>query len=474
MTTTTRTPWNALPALLAGAVMVVLDFFIVNVALPSIAVDLHASASSLIWVVAGYGLSFAAFLILAARAGDRFGRRRVYVVGLALFTVASAACGFAPSSATLVAARVVQGAAGAVVMPQILAIVGAGFRGEAYARAISIYGMALGLAAIGGQVIGGALVDSDIAGLGWRACFLINVPIGIAALIAAPRVIPESRIAAAGRLDLGGAALLAAGLVAILVPLVDGQRDGWPAWTWVSFGAADAILTAFVVHQRRVKRHGGEPLLDLGLLRERTISAGLLAQLMLACAQAAFFVYLALYLQEGRGLTPLNAGLVFTVVAIGYVAASGPAPALVERYGRGVVAVGGLSLAAGLGALAVAVSAIGVSGSVVELMPGLLLAGVGIGLTYTPITAMIMSTVAPAQGGAASGAISTIQQVGYALGVAITGVIYFAHASQDVGRAFEVSLIELAALGCALVAATRLLPARHSTPGRQAAAPAAA
>jgi MFS family permease len=231
MNTNAHSPWNALPALLAGAVMVVLDFFIVNVALPSIATDLHAPATSLIWVVAGYGVGFGAFLILSGRAGDRFGRRRVYVTGLLLFTLASAACGFAPNSAVLIAARCIQGAAGAVVMPQVLAIVGVSFRGEAYARALSIYGMALGLAAIGGQVIGGALVQADVAGLGWRACFLINVPIGIAALAAAPRVIPESRAAGAGRLDLGGAALLAGALVAILVPLVEGQSHGWPLWT---------------------------------------------------------------------------------------------------------------------------------------------------------------------------------------------------------------------------------------------------
>src|SRR5262249_23873361 len=148
MNSNAHTPWNALPALLAGAVMVVLDFFIVNVALPSIAIDLHASPSALIWVVAGYGLSFAAFLILASRAGDRFGRRRVYMAGLALFTLASAACGFAPTSSALIAARVVQGAAGAIVMPQVLAIIGVSFRDEAYGRALSIYGMALGLAAI--------------------------------------------------------------------------------------------------------------------------------------------------------------------------------------------------------------------------------------------------------------------------------------------------------------------------------------
>jgi EmrB/QacA subfamily drug resistance transporter len=465
-------PWNALPALLAGAVMVVLDFFIVNVALPSIATDLHAGASSLIWVVAGYGVGFGAFLILSARAGDRFGRRRVYVTGLALFTLASAACGFAPSSALLIAARCVQGAAGAIVMPQVLAIVAVSFRGEAHARALSIYGMALGLAAIGGQIVGGALVQGDVAGLGWRACFLINVPIGIAALAAAPRVIPESRVAGAGRLDLGGAALLAAALVAILVPLVEGQRYGWPVWTWVSFVVADLLLTAFVVHQRRVKRTGGDPLVDLALLRERAVSAALLAQLALACAQASFFVYLALYLQDGRGLGPLGAGLVFTAVAIGYVAASGPAPALLERHGRALIAAGAIGLAAGLGALAAVVAVIGVAGSVLALLPGLLLAGVGIGLTYTPITAMVMRTVTPAQGGAASGILATTQQVGYALGVAATGVIYFAHASRDIGRAFELSLVELAALGAVLVAATRLLPRprRETSPQATAAA----
>jgi EmrB/QacA subfamily drug resistance transporter len=468
MNTNAHSPWNALPALLAGAVMVVLDFFIVNVALPSIATDLHAGASSLIWVVAGYGVGFGAFLILSGRAGDRFGRRRVYMTGLLLFTLASAACGSAPNSAVLIAARCIQGAAGAVVMPQVLAIVGVSFRGEAYARALSIYGMALGLAAIGGQVIGGALVQADVAGLGWRACFLINVPIGIAALAAAPRVIPESRAAGAGRLDLGGAALLAAGLVAILVPLVEGQSHGWPLWTWVSLALADVILMAFVAYQRRVTRTGGDALVDLALLRKRSVSGGLIAQLALACAQASFFVYLALYLQEGRGLGPLSAGLVFTAVAIGYVVASAPAPALVERYGRAVVAAGGIGLAAGLGALAVVVATIGVAGSVFALIPGLLLAGVGIGLSYTPITSIVMRSVAPAQGGAASGIVATTQQVGYALGVALTGVIYFAHAGRDVGHAFELSLIELAALGVVLFAATRLLPSPRREATRQA------
>jgi MFS family permease len=178
--------------LLAGAFMVVLDFFIVNVALPSIATELHAGESSLEWVVAGYGLTFAAFLITAGRLGDELGRRKVYMLGLALFTVASAACGLAPSPETLVFARIVQGVAGAVVMPQVLSIIGVAYKDGDYVRALSYYGVALGLAAVGGQVIGGALVQTDVAGLGWRGCFLINVPIGLAGLLLTPRLVPGS------------------------------------------------------------------------------------------------------------------------------------------------------------------------------------------------------------------------------------------------------------------------------------------
>src|SRR4051812_8389843 len=197
--------WAALPVLLAGAFIVVLDFFIVNVALPSIALDLGASESSLEWVVAGYGLSFAAFLITAGRLGDQLGRRRLYAIGLAAFTVASALCGLAPSPTTLVIARVVQGVAGAIVMPQVLSIIGVTYRGPDYVRAMSLYGVALGLAAVGGQVIGGALVESDVLGLGWRGCFLINIPIGLAALALTPRLVPESSAPPAGKAHRPGA-----------------------------------------------------------------------------------------------------------------------------------------------------------------------------------------------------------------------------------------------------------------------------
>jgi EmrB/QacA subfamily drug resistance transporter len=456
--------WAALPVLLAGAFMVVLDFFIVNVALPSMAADLEASASSLEWVVAGYGLTFAVFLITAGRLGDDIGRRRVYAIGLGLFTLASLACGLAPSAATLVLARVAQGVAAAVLMPQVLSIIGVAYRGPDYVRALSVYGVVLGLAAVGGQLIGGAMVESDVAGLGWRWCFLINVPVGLAALVLTPVLVPESRAESRSRLDLAGAVMVAAGLVAVLLPLIEGRAQGWPAWTWISLAAAPFILAAFVLHQRGLTRRGAAPLLDLGLFGQRGFSGGLATQLLLASAQAAFFVYLALYLQMGRGLDPLESGLVFTIVAVSYVAVSGPAPKLTERYGRAVIAAGGLC------SLALAVAEVGVDGSLVAFVPGLLLAGAGIGLCFTPLTAIVLGNIDPERAGAASGVLSTTQQVGYSLGVAITGVIFFG-AGNDIARAFELSLIELAVLAAGVVVASRLLPGAARAPRPQAPRP---
>jgi EmrB/QacA subfamily drug resistance transporter len=457
-TESTMTPWAALPVLLAGPFMVVLDFFIVNVALPSIGTELGAGESSLEWVVAGYGLTFAAFLIVAGRLGDDLGRRRVYGLGLALFTAASAACGTAPSPTALVLARLVQGAAGAIVMPQTLAIIGVTYRGPDYVRALSLYGVVLGLAAVGGQLIGGVLVETDVLGLGWRSCFLINVPVGLVALVATARSVPESRAERRLPLDLVGALLLTAGLVAVLLPLIEARPLGWPAWTWISLATSPAILAGFIAHQRRLGRREGGPLLDLSLFGDRAFSAGLATQFFLACAQASFFVYLALYLQVGRGLGPLEGGLVFTIIAVAYVALSGPAPGLTERFGRSVVAVGGLCLSAGLALLALAVADVGTHGSLLELVPGLALAGAGIGLCFTPLTSTVLANVEPSRAGAASGAMATMQQIGYAVGVAVTGVIFFGAADDGIGHAFQLSLVALAVVSAGILPASRLLP----------------
>ena len=220
--------WAALPVVLAGTFMVVLDFFIVNVAMPTMQSDLNAGASAIQWVVAGYGLAFAAGLITGGRLGDQLGRRRMFTIGLALFVLTSAACGVAPSAGLLVAARVAQGASSALLMPQVLAILGVAYTGPDRMKALLAYTMTLGIAAVGGQLIGGILIELDPAGLDWRACFLVNVPVGLLALAFVGRTVPESR-AGETRLDLLGTDMITVGLVAILLPLIEGRDHGWPA-----------------------------------------------------------------------------------------------------------------------------------------------------------------------------------------------------------------------------------------------------
>ena len=278
--------WAPLPVVLAGTFMVVLDFFIVNVALPSMQHDLHASGGAIEWVVAGYALTSAVFLITAARLGDHIGRRRVFSIGLGLFTLASVACGVAGTPAVLVAARLMQGIGAALLMPNVLTIIGVTYSDSDRARALGAYGLVMGVAAVCGQLIGGVLVQLDIAGLGWRSCFLINVPVGALALGLAPRFVPESRAEHRSGLDLAGTMLVTAGVTAIVLPLVEGRQHGWPLWTWISLAAAPLLLLAFAYHQRRLARGGGTPLIAPALFRARSFTAGLLTS-VLASRRAA-------------------------------------------------------------------------------------------------------------------------------------------------------------------------------------------
>ena len=446
-------PWAALPIVIAGAFMVVLDFFIANVALPSIAADLNAGHAQLEWIVASYGLSVAALLITAGRLGDNHGRRAMYLEGVALFTLASIACGLAPSAEVLIAARIAQGIAGALVMPQVLAIIGTAFHGPDKAKAMGIYSMALGLAAVGGQLIGGVLVET----IDWRACFLINVPIGAAALLLAPRFVPESKASERKPLDLVGVALISAAVVAVVLPLIEGRAEGWPLLTWLSFAAALVLLDLFVLHVRRAPA----PVLDPALLANSAFSAGLVAQLLLWCGQAAFFVYLALYLQPGEGLSPLDAGLVFTIVAVTYVMTSAAAPRLTERLGRAVPLAGGLTLASGHGTVALTAG-----GSIAALAPGLALVGACMGLCLTSLNFLAVEMFDAERAGSASGVLATVQELGNALGVAITGVIFFGALGAGHVDAFAVSAVQLAAVGLGVAALTRMLPRRGHDPAR--------
>lgn len=454
---------SPLPVLMCGVFMIVLDFFIVNVALPSIQAGLHAGPTAVEWVVAGYGLTCAVLLIGAGRLGDLYGRRRMFCAGMALFVVASAACGLAPTAGTLVAARLVQGIGAALISPNVLSIIGVAYPGPARVRALTIYGLVMGLAAAGGQLIGGVLIQADIWQLGWRMVFLINVPVGVAALAFARRQVAESRGADTGarrigQLDLAGLVLVTAALTALVLPLVEGTALHWPAWTWVSLGATPVLLAGFAALEMRQARRGRPVLLDLGALRSRGLAAGLITQLAFWSGQASYFLVLALYLQAGRGLDALQAGLVFTILAAAYLVTSMRAPALTLRFGRSLIAVGALTLAAGHGLVLLAVAAGG--GGIGWLVPGLVLAGAGMGLTITPLTTTVLAYASPERAGAVSGVLSTMQQVGGSLGVAVTGVFFFGslHGTGGYAHGLELSLVQLGILLVAVAGLTRLLP----------------
>jgi EmrB/QacA subfamily drug resistance transporter len=449
-----------LPVLMCGTFIVVLDFFIVNVALPAMQARLQASSSAIEWVVAGYGLTFAVLLIAAGRLGDRFGRRRVFCAGLAVFVLASALCGLAPDTSTLIVARLAQGVGGALISPNVLSIIGIAFPGPARVRAITVYGMVMGVAAAGGQLLGGLIIAASPVGLGWRAVFLVNVPIGLVALALARRSVPESRAEVAPGLDVGGMALVGAALTALILPLVDGPHLGWPAWTWASLAVSPVLFGLFAVSQLRSARRGGSPLLDPALFRRRALAAGLATQLVFWCGQASFFLVLALYLQQGRGLDALQSGSVFSILAVAYLATSLRAPALTLRLGRDLIALAGLTLAAGDGLLLLTLHWAGRAGSIGWLAPGLVLVGAGMGLGITALTTTVLGQADPQRVGAVAGALSTMQQVGNAVGVAVTGVIFFGTLAAGYNRAFELSVAELGCLLLAVAALTRLLPRR--------------
>jgi EmrB/QacA subfamily drug resistance transporter len=450
--------WPVLAVLMTGTFMFVLDFFIVNVALPSIQQDLRAGEGAIEWIVAGYAISMAVLLVTGGRLGDQFGRRRMFAAGMAVFVLTSAACALALDPGMLVAARVVQGVGAALMAPNILSILGVVYSGPARIRAISVYGMVMGLAAVSGQLIGGVLIRADLGGLGWRTIFWINVPLGVAALLASPRLVPESRASQRSRFDLTGMALITACLVAVVLPLVDGRQAGWPAWSWIALASAVPLAVAFAAHQRRKAERGGVPLLNPRVFASWPLRAGLITQLVFWCQQAASYLVIGLYLQQGRGLSPLAAGGVFAALAAGYLLTSFRAPALTVRFGRSVIAGGALLGAAGDGALYLAA---GHGGPVAWLFPGLVLLGAGQGLCVTPLTTTVLSHAEPASAGSLSGALSTAQQVGNSIGVAITGVLFFGAVDRGYNLAFERSVLQMGALLLAVAALTRLMPARQ-------------
>lgn len=449
-------PRGALPVLLAGVFISLLDFFIVNVALPDTQRDLHAGSSAVQLVVAGYGLALAAGLITAGRLGDLYGRRRMYMLGLALFTAASAACGLAPNAGFLIGSRVVQGMAAALMLPQILGIINTIYTGARRAKAFTAYGMAVGFGAVFGQLIGGVLIRLDLGGTGWRSIFLINVPIGLAAIALAPRLIPHAKAGRTARIDLAGTVLVCLGLVAIVLPLVEGQQQGWPAWTFACLAAAVPLLGTFVLHQRRLAARNGSPLINLTMFRERAFSAGIATNLGFQMMMASFFLLLALYLQDGRGLSAQESGLIFLPLGLGYFLTSAASGKIAARLGRQVLALGALLVSAGYLLLALSLN-----GSTGWLIPGLTIAGAGMGFVVAPMPKIVLAGVKQEHAASASGVLSTAQQAGNAVGVAVIGVIFYSALSGgSYPHAFGLGLEVMAAFGLAVAALVQAFPRR--------------
>lgn len=456
-----RRPAPALAVLMAATFIFVLDFFIVNVAIPSTQRDLGASASEIQLVVAGYAIALASGLIVGGRLGDLIGRRRALIIGLAVFTLASAVCGAAAGPAVLIAGRIAQGLGAAVFSPQILSIIGVTYRGEERARAITLYGLVLGLGAVSGQLIGGLLIHFDVLGLDWRSCYLVNVPVGLAAIALAPRVIPESRAEQRDRLDAGSAALIGAALVAVVLPLVEGRQQGWPLWTWACLAAAAPLLLAFAARQRRLADRGGSPLVPPALFGKRAFTAGLLGSIAFYAGMGSFFLVLAVYLQQGRGLDALGSGLTFTPLALGYLAASIAAPMLVTRLGRQALALGAIIRAVALGGLGLTVTAIGLGGDTAALVPALLVDGIGMGLLTAPLVSTVLAGMEPSDAGAATGVLSTAQQIGNTIGIAVIGAVFYGALgpAADFSHAFLTAILAILGVSVGVAAIVQLLPA---------------
>src|ERR1700722_2396228 len=348
--------WLAATVMIVGALMDMIDATIVNVALPTIRRSLGASATQLEWVVSGYMLAFAAALIVAGSMGDRFGRRRVFLFGVGLFGVASLCAGLAGTGAELIAARVVQGVAAACMAPQVLATfrvisTAAKERGQAFA----VYGAMLGFASAVGLVLGGVLTAANLFGWSWRAVFFVNVPGAVATLAVGLRAIPETRDPAARRPNYAGAGLLAASMVAIVYPLLEGRQLGWPTWVWLVLAAGVAGLVALGLleakrHSRRTQRTA--PLLRTELFRVPAFAAGLGIQLAFSAGMQGFFLAFALWMQAGEHFSPLKAGLTAVAFSVGSFIGAPAAVPLAQRYGRGILAAGAVLMVAGIGGVA--------------------------------------------------------------------------------------------------------------------------
>jgi EmrB/QacA subfamily drug resistance transporter len=427
--------WAAAFVMILAALLDMIDGSIVNTALPSIGKGLKATPAELQWTVSAYMLGFAATLIIAGHLGDRYGRKKLFMTGVVAFALASLAGALAGSAGVLVASRGIQGVAAAIVMPQILASFRTMFDGEERGKAFALYGAIAGLSTAVGVLLGGVLTDWNLFGWGWRTIFAVNLPLAVLVLVLGAKWIPSSRDRAfTGRIDLLGNLVLAAGLVAIVLPLVQGRSNGWPLWGWVCLAAGVLAIAVLTVAEK--KRGIEHPLLPTSLFKKPAFSAGLLIQLLFYGGMSGFMLVFTIWLQAGQGYTPTQAGLLMVAFSAGSILAAPAVDPLVARLGRIVLILGALVMAGGLYWVRHAAGhAAALHTGAWPLVPGLFLAGIGLILLIIPLVNTILSTVPGHLAGGASGILSTAQQFGGALGVAVIGNVFFSHADEGLTSA---------------------------------------
>jgi MFS family permease len=421
------------------------DATIANVAAPSMRADLGTSGAQLELVIGGYLIAFAMLLIAGARLGQAHGYRRVFLLGVGVFTGASLLCGLAPDPIVLIAARILQGAGAALMFPQTLTGIQLSFSGAERARAIGLYALALSGGAVAGQILGGVLVSANVVGSQWRAIFCVNVPIGLAVLAAGARYLPHEAQRAARRVDVAGVGTLSAAVLLLVLPLVLGRSEGWPAWTWLSLGASVPAVAAFVAAERRVRARGGAPLVNLDAMAPRAISSGVLAVAAATSTYYGLLFTLALYLQQGLGRSPLASGLTL----VSWVAAFGAAGQIVRRLpprARRLAAPAGCLLLAGA---YVALSASLFAGRHPEALLVVLLGagGLGLGMQFSALIVHLTNAVSARHAPDISGVTTTTTTIAGAVGVAASGTAYLSLASHGAAtHAFAVVTAAFAAI----------------------------
>jgi EmrB/QacA subfamily drug resistance transporter len=466
-----RRRWIALAIVMTAAFMDLVDVTIVNIAIPSIERDLGASFGAIQWITAGYALAFAAGLITGGRLGDIYGRKRLFLIGITGFTLASALCGFAANEEMLVASRLLQGSAAAMMVPQVLAIVHVTFPAHERGKVFGLFGAVVGLGAVSGPLLGALLTQWNLFGLEWRPIFLINLPVGIAGLILGRKYILESRAPKALKLDLVGVVLVTLALLMLIYPLTRGRELNWPLWGHLCMAGSLLVFAAFMAYEKYKTRKDGSPLVELSLFKVKSFAAGIAVQLTFGIVMGIFFLVWTLYMQTGLGWSPLKAGLTGVPFSIAVSAAAGMSvQLLVPRFGRKVLQAGAATMAAGLLVYIWEADRYGMAVQPWQMILPLAVMGVGMGLIVAPLTDAVLSEVPREHAGSASGLINTTGQMGTALGLGLVSLVFFGSIDEEqlapvpVGsafaQAFENSLWWVAAVLGVIFLVMFALPAR--------------